>query len=157
MHDTEGGGKRNNVRRWLPVADASHQYPRVTSARTLSALFDVIVGLRLLMPDDILGNPMSPAYRLMDKHFYGDLPLGLALLAFGVAMTVGLYTDRWSRIVGTATWLSLLTWLLVSIDISLVSVTQIGSLVYLLVAVLHGYAYAYMREWQDQLRRQGPR
>lgn len=153
VHDTESGGRRRRAPRWLPAADPSHRYPRVTSARVLAALFDVAVGLRLLWPDNILGNPLASGYRLLDQHFYGDVPLGLALLAFGAVMTAGLYTDRGMRVVAGATWLSLMTWLLVAVDIALVSISQIGSLVYVLVAVMNGYAYAHLTEWRAQIRR----
>lgn len=144
---------RRRARRLLPAADPAHRYPRVTSARTLAALFDLAVAVRLLLPDDILGNPQASGYRLLDVHFGGDLSLGLALLAYGALMTTGLYTDRWCRPVAVATWLSLMTWVLVAIDIALVSLSQIGTLAYLLIAAMNGYAYAHLTEWRAQLRR----
>lgn len=140
--------------RWLPQPDPKHRYPRVTSARALSALFNVAVGIRLLCPDVILGSPLSPGYRLLDRHFFGDVPLGLALLLFGTVMIAGLYTDRWGRFVDVATWLAMLTWLVVAVDIALVSLSQIGTFAYALIAAMHGYAYAHVAGWRDQLRRE---
>lgn len=138
--------------RLFPAADPAHRYPRVTSSRVLAALFDLAVGLRLLFADDILG--ATPGYRLMHAHFIGDVWLGLALLAFGAVMAAGLYTDRWSVAAGGATWLALLTWLLVAIDITLVNGSQIGTFAYGILAVgVHLFAYAHLREWQEQLHR----
>jgi hypothetical protein len=139
--------------RLLPPADPRHHLPRVTSARTVAALLNVAMGVRLLWPDEILTNPANPGYQQLARHVFGDVPLALALLTLGVVMTTGLYTDRWQRIVEGATWLSLLTWVVVAVDIALVNVSQLGTLVYAWVAVVNGYAYAHLREWQEQLRR----
>lgn len=138
----------------LPHAETGHVYPRVTSARVLSAVFNIVVGVRLLLPDNILGNPRSPSYRLLDAHFFGDVPLGFALLAFGLVMGASLYTDRWPRAVDVASWLSMLTWLLVAVDIArAVGIAQLGTLTYALDAALNAYAYAHLLSWRDQLRR----
>lgn len=139
--------------RLVPTAALTHRYPRVTSARVLSAGFNLAVGLRLLGPDDILGNPRNPSYALLDRHFFGDVPLGVMLVALGAVMTVGLYTDRAGRVVGAATAWSVITWGLVAVDITLISLSQLGTLVYLLVAAMNCYAYAHLTAWRAQLRR----
>lgn len=136
----------------LPRVEPDHLWPRVTSARLLAACFDLAVGLRLLWPDEILGG--SPSYAYLQQHFIGDVPLGIALLLFGGAMFASLYGDRAGELVDVAHWLSLLTWLLVAIDIGRVSISQIGSLVYGLVAVLNGFAYWHLRLWRRQLARE---
>lgn len=137
--------------RLFPTADPDHRYPRVTSARVLTALFDVLVGLRLLWPDDVLHS--TPAYAAVARHFLGDVPFGVALLAVGSAMLVALYTDRWCRLPQAAALLALITWMLFAVDLARINGSQIGTLAYALVAALHGYAYAHLVEWRDQLRR----
>src|SRR4051794_4734004 len=137
--------------RLFPVGDPAHLYPRVTSARVMAAVVDVAVGVRLLCPDEVLAS--SPGYRLMLEHFRADWPLGLALLAFGAVMVAALYRDRFGRAVDVATWLALITWGLVAVDLALVNISQLGTLAYGLVAVLHGYAYAHLLAWREQRRR----
>lgn len=139
--------------RLLPTAEIGHHYPRVTSARTLSALFNVVVGVRLLLPDNVLGNP---SYRKIAALFVGDLPFGLVVLALGLVMTASLYTDRWLLVVNFATWLSALTWGLFAYCLATLNITQLGSLVYGLVAVLNMYAYWHLLLWDRQLQRHRP-
>lgn len=139
--------------RLLPTSGAmpGGRVPKLTSARVLAAGFNVAAGLRLLAPDDILSNPLAPGYRLLRTHFNNDIPLGLALLAFGVVMVAAFYTDqRWTSV---ATWLSFLTWVVVAVDIALVSLSQLGSLVYILVACLNAWAYVHHTLWLNQVRR----
>jgi hypothetical protein len=137
--------------RLFPTADPDHRYPRVTSARVLAALFDVAVGVRLLCPDEILTD--GSAYALIERHFFGDIPLGIGLLLFGGVMTASLYTDRLLRATDVANLLALLTWVLFAVDLTITNVSQLGTLVYALVAAMHGYAYAHLSAWRDQLRR----
>lgn len=153
MHDKPSAGGKGRTRRWWPAPEPTHIYPRVTSARVLAAMFDIAVGLRLLWPDNILGNPQIQAYRLLNAHFHGDAPLGLGLLVFGAVMLAGLYTDRCSRLVGAATWLSMLTWIVVAIDIALVTLSQLATVSYILVVALNAYAYAHLVEWRQQQAR----
>lgn len=131
-----------------------HDEPRATSARVLAACFNLAVALRVLMPDEILGNPHNHGYRLINVHFFGDIPFGLMLLLYGGVMLVGLRTDRWPMLMHVATWLSLLTWTLVAVDIAIVNFSQIGSLVYALVAFLNGYAYLHLVLRQRDLGRE---
>jgi len=127
-------------------------YPRVTSARVLASLFNLAVGVRLLMPDTILDNPANPSYRLASVHFLGDVPLGVGLLVYGAAMVASLYTDRWEVVPSVATWLSLVTWLLFAVDLALVNISQLGTLVYLLVAALNGFAYWHLLLWHRNMQ-----
>lgn len=127
----------------------------MTSARVLAAAFNLVIGIRLLIPDDILGS--VPGYRLMYRHFLGpwagDAPLGVVCLALGAAMTAGLYSDRWSSWVKGATFLSMLTWGLVAIDLTIANPSQLGTFSYGLAAVLNIYAYSHLADWLDQLER----
>lgn len=119
--------------------------PRGTSARILAACFNIAVGVRMLLPDDILGNDHNPSYRLINAHFFGDVPFGLMLLVYGAAMVFGLRSDRAPQLVHVASWLSMLTWLVVAIDIAAaIGLSQIGTLVYTLVVALNGFAYAHV-------------
>lgn len=128
--------------------------PKATSARTLSAFFNVAVGLRLLLPDDILN--ANPGYRLLDQHFFGDIPFGLACLIFGVVMCFAIFTDYAPRkLIHAASWLSMITWLLVAFDISKVNISQFGSLVYMLVAALNAWGYWHIVERERRMRRNG--
>jgi hypothetical protein len=140
--------------RLLPPATPGHHYPRVTSARLLSALFDLAVGLRLLWPDDVLGS--TGGYRLLALAFRGDVPLGVALLAFGAAQAAGLYTDRHGRVVDVATWLAMITWGLIGVLLAVTNPSQLGTLAYTLAAAIHAFAYAHLLAWRGQLRCPGP-
>ncbi len=117
----------------------------------LSAAFDIVVGLRLLLPDDILGS--VPGYRLLDTHFVNDWVFGGGLLLLGVVMAVGLYTDRYPQLVSGAIWVSMLTWIVVAIDLVVVNPGQFGTFAYAVIAAMNGYAYAHAAEWSEQQRR----
>ena len=138
--------------RLLPPSPPGHMYPRVTSVRILAPLFNLAVGVRLLMPDPILDNPANVSYRLAAVHFRGDVFLGVGLLLYGAAMVASLYTDRWEAVPSVATWLSLVTWLLFAVDLALVNPSQLGTLVYLLVAALNGFAYWHLLLWHRNMR-----
>ncbi len=157
VHDTSGGWARRALTRLgglLPSRDPAYSYPRATSARVLAAVFDVVVALRLLWPGDVILDPVdNPNFALVARHFHGDLALGLLLLACGAVMVAALYTDGVDRVAGWATWLSLLTWLLVAVDLLLVNRTQMGPLAYLLAVALNAYAYYHLLEWREQQRR----
>lgn len=135
----------------LPQADPDHVYPRVTSARVLAAALNVGMGVRLLLPDDVLGS--STGYRLLRAHVFGDAPLGAVLLALGLVMGASLYTDRWRKAPSVATFLSMLTWGLVAVDLAIVNPSQMGTIAYGVLAAMNGYAYAHLAEWRDQQRR----
>lgn len=140
------------MRRLFPAPEPEHRYPRVTSARVLSALFNLAVAVRLLWPDDTLGG--SPSYELADRHFLGDVGLATGLLLMGLLMAVSLYTDRVDHLAGTATLLALATWLLFAVDLALVNGSQIGTLVYgILAAGGHAYAFAHLLSYRDQRHR----
>lgn len=140
--------------RLLPDPGASGaRVHKLTSARVLSAAFNLASGVRLLLPDDILGNPLAPGYRQLRDHFQGDVPLGLALLLFGVVMVAAFYGDQVGRLAALITWASFLTWLLVAVDIAIVSVSTLGTLVYLLVALLNAWAYVDHTLWLNQVER----
>lgn len=140
--------------RLLPTPDPQRLYPHQPSSRVLAAGWNVVVGVRLLLPDRILSDPRNPAYRVALTHFVGDVPLGLVALILGAVMLAGLYTSRGRSIVLAATGLALLTWLLFAVDIALAFLPQLGTIVYAQVAVLHAFAYwhtvAYNRQ-QDRL------
>lgn len=135
----------------FPHADPDHQYPRVTSARVLSALLNVAMGVRLLCPDAMLDS--TAGYRLLRAHVLGDAPLGLVLLALGAVMTASLYTDRGGRLPGLATFASMLTWLLVAVDLAIANPSQMGTVGYGVLAAMNGYALAHLLGWRDQLQR----
>lgn len=133
----------------FPTADPLHRYPRVTSARVLSSLFNLAVGLRLLWPDDSLGS--SAGYRLAEAHFLGDAVLGTGLLVMGAIMAASLYTDRLDKIAGTATLLGLATWGLFAFDLALINGSQIGTFAYgILAAGGHCYALSHLLFYRDQ-------
>lgn len=150
MHDTPPAVGR--FRRWLPTADPLHRYPRVTSARVLSALFNLAVGLRLLWPDDSLGS--SPAYDLVERLFLGDVGLGMGALLMGAAMGASLYTERVDRPAIAATLLGLATWVVFALGLLFTNGSQIGTFAYGILAVgCHAYALAHLLSWRDQQRR----
>lgn len=156
MLDTEGRRWLRALRRLFPTADPTHQYPKVTSARVLSALFDVAVGLRLLWPDDSLGS--SPGYALARAHFFGDAWLGAGLLVMGLVMGASLYAERLDKPAAVATVLGLVTWALFALDLLLTNGSQIGTFAYgILAAGGHAYALAHLLSWCDQRRRAAAR
>lgn len=136
----------------LPHTDPTHVVARVTSARVLSAVFNVVVGIRLLLPDDTLAS--SSGYALARQHFASDIALGLVLLLSGLFMTAGLYSDVLGRAIDAATFIGMITWGLFAFDLAWVNAAQIGTLAYGILAVgTHLYAYAHLLSWRDQQQR----
>ena len=135
----------------LPANDPTHVYGRVTSARVLSAGFDLVVGLRLLFPDDTLAS--SAGYRLAAQHFVNDYLFGGVLAAIGALLVAGLYTDRLGRALDAASLLGMALWGLFAFDLAWVNPAQIGSFAYAGFAVAHVYAYAHLLSWRDQQAR----
>lgn len=124
----------------------------MTSARVLAALFNFAVGLRLLWPDNSLGG--SPAYELVNRHFLGDVWLGIGLLVMGLLMGVSLYTERIDKVAAAVTVLGLVTWVLFAVDLFLTNGSQIGTFVYgILAGGCHAYALAHLLSWRDQHER----
>lgn len=118
----------------------------------LAALFDVLVGLRLLWPDDSLGS--SPGYALAHAHFLGDAYLGGGLVAMGVVMAASLYADRLQEAAGVVTVLAMATWGLFALDLLITNGSQIGTFAYgIPVAGGHAYALAHLLFYRDQQRR----
>lgn len=143
--------------RWFPSPDPTHEYPQVTSARVLAAVFNLAVGLRLLWPDDSLGS--SSGYTLARSHFlwnqFGDAPLGLGLVAFGLVMGVSLYVEscRVAYAAAAVTLLGLATWVLFALDLLLDNGSQIGTFAYgILAGGVHCYALSHLLSWLDQQR-----
>ena len=128
----------------------------MTSARVLSALVNLAIGLRLLWPDDSLGS--SPAYAMAETHFFGDVGLGVSLTLMGAVMWASLFTGRVDRLALAATFLALATWVLFAIDLLIENGSQIGTFAYgIPVAGGHAYAFAHLLSFRDRERRDARR
>ena len=135
--------------RLFPTAEPGHRYDRVTSARVLSAVFNLAVGLRLLWPDDSLVS--SPAYGTVRAVFFGDGGLGAGLLLMGLVAGSALYTDAFERLAAAVTLLGLATWIVFAFGLLRDNGSQIGTLAYgILAAGVHAYAFAHLLAYRDQ-------
>jgi len=136
----------------LPHTDPTHVVARVTSARVLSAVFNVVVGIRLLFPDDTLAS--SAGYSLARQHFANDVIFGSVLIVLGLIMGAGLYSDALDRIIDGATLAGMAVWGLFAFDLTWVNPAQIGTFAYGILAVgTHVYAYVHLLSWRNQQAR----
>ena len=124
------------------------RYPRSTSARIIASWLDVAIGVRLLMPDDILGG--NPGYSLIRAIFYGDVPFGLITVVCGTVGVAAMFSTRltWPAVITYV--VSLAVWSTTSIALFWVNVGQIGSLAYIAIAATNGFALAHSARWQWQ-------
>jgi hypothetical protein len=112
---------------------------------------NLLAGLRLLAGDNILAS--APGYRYFYAQVNADIWPGLFLFITGVVMFYGLTSDRLHKLNDFAIWFSLLFWAWFAIDIARANFSQIGSVAYLVLAVMYGYAYYHSLMWRAQVRR----